>query len=175
MKFNFKSLILLLVIVALVIAGVTYINHIMKQTEQITNGEVYKYFRDNKVIEVDIDKKALLTLKVVDKLGEDGKPAADAEIKEYTLQLSYTFQLEKVDNLVSKYIEEGYEITDSNGNKIRVESNIVENGYNLHEAAGTPWWQVILPYALAFIALIAIWFFLIGFTDDYRWVPGRWA
>ena len=160
MKFNFKSLILLLVIVALVIAGVTYINHIMKQTEQITNGEVYKYFRDNKVIEVDIDKKALLTLKVVDKLGEDGKPAADAEIKEYTLQLSYTFQLEKVDNLVSKYIEEGYEITDSNGNKIRVESNIVENGYNLHEAAGTPWWQVILPYALAFIALIAIWFFL---------------
>ena len=65
MKFNFKSLILLIVIIALVIAGATYVNYIMKQSNEATLGEVYDYIDSNRVTSLKLDKKLILSINVI--------------------------------------------------------------------------------------------------------------
>ena len=97
-----------------------------------------------------IDKKALLTLEILVPDEENGgfKKDTNGEFitETCTYQLSYTYQIENFEEMARK------EKAETN--------NEVFKDYTIDKAAGTPWWQVILPYALAFIALIAIWFFL---------------
>ncbi len=148
MKFNFKSLILLLVIVALVIAGVTYINHIMKENNEATVGEVYDYIDSNRVTSLHIDKKYNLVLEIIP-VDEEGNLLKDQtpEKKEYAI--GYTSIIDDIkDKVEALKLREGENC------------NLLPENYDIEAPAGTPWWQVILPYALAFIALIAIWFFL---------------
>ena len=148
MKFNFKSLILLLVIVALVIAGVTYINHIMKENNEATVGEVYDYIDSNRVTSLHIDKKYNLVLEIIP-VDEEGNLLKDQtpEKKEYAI--GYTSIIDDIkDKVEALKLREGENC------------NLLPQNYDIEAPAGTPWWQVILPYALAFIALIAIWFFL---------------
>ena len=147
MKFNFKSLILLLVVITLVIAGATYMNHLLKQTKEVSLGEIDNYFEENRVVKLVIDKKALLTLDVI-VLNEDGTFKIENEefvTEQCTYQLSYTYQIENFEKMARDYSK-------------NPETNITY--YSVDKAAGTPWWQVVLPYVLIGIALVAVWFFL---------------
>ena len=155
MKFNFKSLILLLVLVVGMIIMVSAFTS--KQADTPTSGEVMAYFEEDRVYYFEVDGYSVLKVQYyqyqTDNEGNkvvDGKGDYVFKIKsngEYDLgyceyALVYQFELQNITDM-------------ANSGELK---NLT--GYNIEPIAGTPWYQVYLPWIILGVLLIALWIFV---------------
>ena len=159
MKVNFKSILLLVLLVTAVIVGVSVVSNTLKQNEKFEYSDVVELFDYDLVVRYEMDGDLNLTLWAlvpeVDKNGnyiftpsgslnyqvdKDGKRI----LRKYEYQLGYTFQLEE--------INERAQYNYYNGNNL-------EN-YNYLAAEGAPWYQVYLPYIIVALLFGGLWFFI---------------
>ena len=116
MKVNFKSLLLLLLVIAVVITAVSLFNEVRADKTDFTYGDLIQLFEEDSVISCVIDGKSVVTIKsyevVTDKEGklqrdDDGsfvyKKDSDGKLieKEYEFGLNYMFLVEQIHELAS--------------------------------------------------------------------------
>ena len=153
MKANFKNIILLVLVVASVVVGVSVFNRNLNKTEEPVYTDIIEMFEDDRVVSFELDSKLNLTLKVltVEKKNDDGtityKKNEKGEFIYTTVKyaLSYNIQLEKIHDLAL----EKYEDPNSNLEK-----------FDFAKVAETPWYQVYLPYIIITLVFIALWIFV---------------
>ncbi len=161
MKANFKSIILLILIIVLVISGVSFLSAKLKDDKDVTTySDVLKLFEDDLVVKYEVDGNLNLTITALTpKLDSDKNPMFDSNgqpiyvqddkgkyiYTTYKYGLSYTFQLSQLNEIAKEKIDSG-------------KSNLVE--YDYLEIPETPWYQVYLPYIILFLLLGGLWFFI---------------
>ena len=153
MKVNFKNIILLVVIVALMIVGVSIFNSITKQQDEIVYGEISSYFEKNIIKSIKIDENNLVTgtrYNLVE--NEDGSVAIEVDKNgkpvevEFKFQLAWTFQAEAIDTLAQNEIKEG---------------NLSPENYDIKAPKQTPWYVAYLPYIVIILVFIGLWIFVL--------------
>ena len=160
MKVNFKSLLLLVFVVIVVIAAVSVFNEATADKTDFTYGDLIQLFDENSVISCIIDGKSVVTVKAyevtTDKNGilqkdENGnfiyKKDSDGKLitKEYKFELNYLFQIEQIHELASKKDENGKPIVEY---------------YNYLEVEETPWYMTYLPFIILGILFVVLWIFV---------------
>ena len=153
MKVNFKNIILLIVIVALMIVGVSIFNGITKQQDEIVYGEIASYFDKNLITSIKIDENNLVTGtrynlvtnndgSMAIEVDKNGKPVET----EFKFQLAWTFQAEAIDTLAQNEIKEG---------------NLSPENYDIKAPKQTPWYVAYLPYIVIILVFIGLWIFVL--------------
>ena len=156
MKVNFKSVLLLILAIFVVISAVSMFNQAQTDKTDFTYGNLKQLLEENAVIECEIDGELVAHVKAyavnVDK--ETGRLLVNPEtgeldyvskgdpatIKEYTCQLVYTFQVSRIDELA----EECESIT-----------------YYKHlKVEETPWYMAYLPFIIIGVLFIVLWIFV---------------
>ena len=160
MKVNFKSLLLLVFVVIVVIAAVSVFNEATADKTDFTYGDLIQLFDENSVISCIIDGKSVVTVKAyevtTDKNGilqkdEKGnfiyKKDSDGKLitKDYKFELNYLFQIEQIHELASKKDENGKPIVEY---------------YNYLEVEETPWYMTYLPFIILGILFVVLWIFV---------------
>ena len=159
MKVNFKSILMLLFLVAAVILAVSFFSGRMTPEEQFVWSDVQKLFEDDVVESFEVDGDLQIHVNVlkprVDSAGNPiideitGKPEYEKIDGKYvtvphTFELGYNFQLEWLDATASEMMKNG--------------SNLRE--YNFAAAEEASWWQIYLPYIIVAVLFGVLWFFL---------------
>ena len=160
MKKNLKSIVLLLVVAAAVIAGIALFSSRMTNDEDLSYGELVELFEEDLITKFEVDGKLVINIEMYKPERFDNgdfkrDPATNKVIIEYKdgkpttikdkVELSYNFQLEEINELAKKnYDTEG--------------SNLKE--YNYQPASEAPWYQVYLPTIIMGLLLIGLCFFL---------------
>ncbi len=162
MKFNFKSLLWLVLIIALISSSVVFFNNLKKDETEFGYGDLMQLLKENKVTKCIIDGESVVTIGTyeikVDKEGkfirkENGEfdfvtdDKGNMKEKEYTYPLTYAFQAEVIDEIIREYNDD-----DKNSDKIE---------YNLLRAEKTPWYMTYLPYIILGVLFIVMWVFAI--------------
>ena len=156
MKVNFKSVLLLILAIFVVISAVSIFNQAQTDKTDFTYGNLKQLLEENAVIECEIDGELVAHVKAyavnVDK--ETGRLLVNPEtgeldyvnkgdpatVKEYTCQLVYTFQVSRIDELA----EECESIT-----------------YYKHlKVEETPWYMAYLPFIIIGVLFIVLWIFV---------------
>ena len=156
MKVNFKSVLLLILAIFVVISAVSMFNQAQTDKTDFTYGNLKQLLEENAVIECEIDGELVAHVKAyavnVDK--ETGRLLVNPEtgeldyvnkgdpatVKEYTCQLVYTFQVSRIDELA----EECESIT-----------------YYKHlKVEETPWYMAYLPFIIIGVLFIVLWIFV---------------
>ena len=160
MKINFKNIIFLIVIVAVIITAVSIYTSSIKKDEDFLSSDIVELFEKNLVTSFVVDGNLNLSLNAyVIQLDQNGNElthpdgsyilekdqSGNYKEKTYTHRFSYSFQLEKLDALA----EAAYK--DPN-------SNLKE--YDIQPVAETPWYVAYLPYIIFALLLGGLWFFL---------------
>ena len=167
MKVNFKSLILLVVVISLVIAAVSMFNEARKDNTDFTYGDLVQLFEEDMIkkcvvdgdsvvtvlsYEVETDKNGKLLTEKVTVNDANGNPITKDIFKykrdqngnliekEYVFELNYMFQVERIDELASA-------------------SKNIEY-YNYLRAEETPWYMTYLPFIILGILFIVLWIFV---------------
>ena len=167
MKVNFKSLILLVVVISLVIAAVSMFNEARKDNTDFTYGDLVQLFEEDMIkkcvvdgdsvvtvlsYEVETDKNGKLLTEKVTVNDANGNPITKDVFKykrnqngnliekEYVFELNYMFQVERIDELAST-------------------SKNIEY-YNYLRAEETPWYMTYLPFIILGILFIVLWIFV---------------
>ena len=155
MKVNFKSVLLLILVIVAVITAVSLFNHAKADKTDFTYGDLVQLFEEDKVISCIIDGESVVKIKsyevTIDKdgklqKGSDGKfiYALDKDgkliEKEYTFELNYMFQVEHIHELASN-------------------SENIEY-YNYLRAEKTPWYMTYLPFIILGILFVVLWIFV---------------
>ena len=156
MKVNFKSLFLLILVVLAVIVAVSVFNQNRAGDGEITYGNLKQLLEDDSVIrcEIDGDLVAHITAYEIQVDQKSGEPIFDKStdrfvyvmqdgqnvIKEYTSQLMYQFQIEKIDELSQESTNLQY--------------------YNYLKAEETPWYLTYLPFIIIGVLFIVLWIFV---------------
>ncbi len=149
MKFNFKSILILIFIIIGAIVAVSMFGNVSAK-EDYTSGQIMEFFEKDHVYYFEIDGYSVLKLDVlqvesVDDAGKETfKKKADGsyDTKRYEYPLTYDFELGNINELVK--------------------SGKLDNlaGYNYERAAGTPWYQLYLPYIILGLLLVGLWIFV---------------
>ena len=168
MKANFKSIIMLLLIVAVVITTVSVFSSRNGDEDEFVYSDLIELFDKDLVTTYTVDGNLNMKVKALviktDANGKelfddkDGDGVADSGeyiyitddkgnsvVKEYLITLTYSFQLEEINDIAEAKIKEG-------------NTNLKDYGYEPPEQA--PWYQVYLPYIIVGVIFIALWFFL---------------
>ncbi len=154
MKVNFKSLILLVVIILLAIVAVSFFGARSKDEDRFTYSDLIALFEEDLVYSFVIDGDSVVTVNALQPDGEDanGEPIykkndkGDYVTKEYTYQLTNSVQLTRIDKIVSG--ESGITL-----------NNLSE--YDYMPPAQTPWYVLYLPYIILGLLLIGLYIFMI--------------
>ena len=164
MKVNFKNIILLIAIVALMIVGVSIFTGITQEKDEIKFGELYSLFEQNLVHHIEINEKNEVTgshyiLEEVNgvknyKTNDKGERITEA----FAIQLSYSFQIERVDELARAEIAEG---------------NLSGDNYNIKAAKEPPWYLTYLPYIIIILVFIGLWIFVIRSANNGGGAGGK--
>ena len=156
MKFNVKNIILSILIVVIVISALSFIGQTTADKTDFTYGNMKQMFKENAVIECTIDGDLVAHIKAYEvKTDDKGKLLKNSEsgtldyvgygdpatIKEYTFELTYNFQLEKIDELAEECTSIIY--------------------YNALRAEQTPWYMTYLPFIIVGLIFVAMWIFAI--------------
>ncbi len=158
MKVNFKSILMLLFIIVMIIFAVSFFT---KSQPTVSYSEIIDMFNKDQVVSFEVNEDLNITLKVLTPMTtEDGTPIYDLNGKPqykvndkgerilttYVFKLGYSFQLEHINSIASEKYESGKE------------TNLKE--YNYLAAGEAPWYQVYLPYILIAVLFIGLWIFL---------------
>ncbi len=161
MKINFKNIIILIVIVAVVITAVSIYTSSIKKDEEFLSSDILELFEKNLVTSFVVDGGLNLSLNAyVIKLDDKGNELKDesgnyilesdpttGKLKEktYTHRFSYSFQLERLDEMAETAI--GMEGTNL-------------KHYDFKPVDETPWYVAYLPYIIFALLLGGLWFFV---------------
>ena len=153
MKVNFKSILLLVLVVFTVIAAVTFFNDLNADKTDFTYGDLVQLFEENSVVSCIIDGDSLVTVKAKEvetdengrlKKNEDGNFIYKNDgtvFKEYSFQLNYMFQVEHVNELAT-----------APGSSV--------DYYTYLEIEETPWYMSYLPFIILGILFVVLWIFV---------------
>ena len=155
MKVNFKSILLLLLVISVVIAAVSFFNEANADKTDFTYGDLVQLFEENAIKSCVVDGESKVTVKSyevqTDKNGKLQKNSDGTFIyvqdkngnlveKEYNFQLNYMFQVEHIHELASS-------------------SESIEY-YNYLEAEETPWYMAYAPFIILGVIFIVLWIFV---------------
>jgi len=154
MKVNVKSIIMLVLMIAVVIAAVSVFTSTMNTEKPTVYSDIVEMFEKDYVTSFEVDENLNIVLETFVILGYDeaGNPLFEidektgnrkTEKRNYTL--SYSFQLTDINEMA----KENYRNPNSNLKK-----------YDFKEAAETPWYLAYLPYIIFAVLLGVLWFFL---------------
>ena len=159
MKVNFKSILLLILVVTAVIVGVSVISDTLGDDDKFEYSDVVELFGRDFVVRYEMDGNLNLTLwALVPKLDENGNyvltPTKDYVfevnekgepiLRKYEYTLGYSFQLEEINELALNNYKYGSTL----------------QSYNYLAAEGAPWYQVYLPYIIVALLFGGLWFFI---------------
>ena len=161
MKANLKSIVMLLVVLAVIIAAVSIFTTALKDKNQFDYSDMVTLFNEDLVTSFNVDGKLVIKLESIKpQLNSDGSFKRDANgkvlpelnsageaVKETnSYQLSYNFQLDHINDLALRnYSDPAY-------------SNLT--AYNYEVQAQTPWYQLYLPYIIFIVLLGGFYFFM---------------
>ena len=163
MKANFKSILILLIIVGIVIAGASYFMSEKDDGGAITFSDIVTMFEKDLVRDFVVDENAKITLNTF--VYTDGKLAYEYEdgIFAYNddgtlkvVEVSYTFSYELQLNKIMKIVEE---IKEEKGDK----ANLVD--YDFTPTEENPWYIMYLPWILTAVTFIGLTIFLMKHTS----------
>ncbi len=155
MKANFKSIIMLVVTVAVIVTAVSFFTQNRDEDENLVYSELIELFEVDLVKSYEVDGNLVMTLVTyvpdlnedktykLDSNGDavykikDGKPVTQK--REY--KLGYNFQLTQI-------------------NEIAESCDRIEE-YEYLQAGEAPWYQVYLPYIIMAVILGAFWIFML--------------
>jgi len=155
MKVNFKSILLLVLVIIAVIAAVSLFNQANADKTDFTYGDLVQLFEEDKVISCVVDGESVVTVKSYEvTTDKDGKLLKDDQgkfifatdkdgrliEKEYVFELNYMFQVEHIHDLASN-------------------SENIEY-YNYLRAEDTPWYMTYLPFIILGILFVVLWVFV---------------
>ncbi|MBE6640038.1 MAG: ATP-dependent zinc metalloprotease FtsH [Ruminococcaceae bacterium] len=143
MKSNFKTLILYVVLVAVVLVTVTTVLG-GTEKDELVYSDIYDLFAEEKVRSFTVTQEAELIMKVRSDTAPDNKD------KDSTV----TYRLLDYE-LFRKHVMEEL-VYGENGQKAR---GIIED-YDLEEPTNKSWWVTILPYALVMIVFVAMFVYM---------------
>ena len=146
MKANFKSILTLFLIIAVVVAAVSVFSGIGNDKDAFSYSDLKELFDENRIKSFTVDGNLKLTVIAYDK--DAGGNILNTQT-EYTYQLSYSFQLEDVNQMAKEAMEK-------EGSRLET--------YNFDAAAEAPWYQVYLPYIILTVIFIALWIFVVRQT-----------
>ena len=148
MKVNFKSLLLLIVMVVAIIFSASVLSSGLNPTEKFGYSDLLDLFEEDLVVSFEVDENLVLTAKALQpiegggyKVLENGSP----DLKTYTYRLSYNFQLTEI-------------------NEIAAGCQNLES-YDYLEIPEPAWYEVYLPYIIMGALLIGLWIFMMRQTS----------
>ena len=148
MKANIKSIVLLLVILAVIILSVSWFTDAFRNEEKFEYSDLIELFENDLVTSFNVDGKLSINLTAYKPLkDENGKIIGYDKTKteEHTYTLSYNFQLQQINDIALKnYKSENSNLT----------------SYNYDPPAEAPWWQAYLPMLLMLVLLGLFYFFM---------------
>ncbi len=161
MKANFKSILLLIVMVIAVILAVTFIGNGVNEKDEFGYSDVLELFEEDLVVSYKVDGELNLEIQALEPkldkdnnpvLDDNGKPVYETDKKTgkpiyrtFNYRLGYTFQLDEINEIAREKIESG-------------NSNL--QAYDYKEVAETPWYQLYLPYIIVAIIFVVLLFFI---------------
>ena len=149
MKANIKTIILIVVIFAVIIAAVSIFTSTLKKEEDFVYSDLVDLFENDLVTSFDVDgnlKMTVVALKI--ERDKDGNPVLDQSgafkqiidektgnpaTESYSYSLSYNFQLDQINELALRNYQGG-------GKYVNLKD------YNYQRPAETPWYQAFLRW-----------------------------
>ena len=163
MKANFKSILMLLVIVLAVVLSVSYFSQEKKPVDEFVYSDLIDMLQDDVVTSFVVDENNVITVKAykykkengqIVYIDDNGNTVDDPEKRvegEYKYTFSYTAQIEEV-------------LTLAKGNKAKENATLKE--YNIKSAPETPWYLIYLPYVLVGVLVIGLWIFMMRYASQ---------
>ena len=160
MKSNFKSILILILLIAVIIVAVSYVTGAFNRADAVIYSDIMQMFEDDIVVSYVVDGDSIITLKTLAPvLNEDGTyKMEDGQIvfqrdangayvyKEYKYEVSRTFQLENINDIAEEK---------------RQDPNSPFEEYDYLAPAKATWWQTWLPYIIIVVVFIALWVFML--------------
>ncbi len=157
MKANFKSIIMLVVMVAAVLISVSLFSN--EKSDEFKYSELLEMFEEDLVTSFTVDENGTIELKTLSFLMKDGEYVLDSngnrqykrndkgELVEekHTYKFSYNIQIEEINEIASEKRK------DPN-------SNLKE--YQYRAPGETPWYLMYLPYIIIAVIMIGLWIFM---------------
>ena len=162
MKANFKSIIMLILVVAAIIIAVTAFPGNKGSKDEFVYSELLELFGLDLVESYVVDESGVITVKALKPvrdtngniISENGK--GKYEVKDdkivyetYYYQFSYNLQIEEINNIAREKLEAG-------------NTNFKE--YNYVPTPETPWYVLYLPYIITGLLIVGLWIFLMRQT-----------
>ncbi len=168
MKANFKSILMLILIVGAIIIAVTAFSGGNGDNDEFVHSELLELFYEDRVESYVVNENGVITVKALKpQRDEDGNIMLDEsgnilyELKDgnrvyetYTYQFSYNLQIEEI-NEIARQKHEQYR-SDPTSTNFRE--------YNYIPAAETPWYVLYLPYIITGALIVGLWIFLMRQT-----------
>ena len=168
MKANFKSIIMLILIVGAIIFAITAFSGNGGGKDEFVYSELLELFDVDLVESYVVDESGIIRVKAFKpqrdtdgkiKFDEDGKVLYELKEGErvyetYTYQFSYNLQIEEI-NAIAKAKLDAYRDDPTS-------TNFRE--YNYVPAPDTPWYVMYLPYIITGLLIVGLWIFLMRQT-----------
>ncbi len=138
-KSNFKTVIMYVVLIAVVLVVSTQLLGGASSKEEITTKDIFGYFQNDQVKSFELDQDLNLKITLYEK-----NSAGDTELK-YKL-LDYNMFYERI---FVPYVD-------------TPESTI--EAYNLEEPTQIPWWVEFLPFVIMIVLFVGFWIFMMNQT-----------
>ena len=160
MKANFKSILMLVLMVAVVIFAVSAFTGSKEEEDVFTYGDLIELLEADAVTELTVNGESQVIIKAF-------KPNQDAEgnyqyitlddgskilsvdyatVVDYELSMVYSFQLERITELAEA--------------NISADGNLKSDKYIVEPAAKTPWYVTYLPYIITIVLILVLGFFV---------------
>ena len=149
MKSNFKSILMLVLMVAVVLLAVSAFNTPTEDKDVFTYGDLIELLDDDAVTELTVNGESTVVVKAHKPItNENGDITGYDEntFVDYELQMVYGFQLENIITLAAENVREGGNLK---GDKLVIES-----------VAETPWYVTYLPYIITIVLILTLGFFV---------------
>ncbi len=156
MKVNFRSLIWLVVIFALMLAVVSMFSSMRAEEDVFTYSDLVELIDEELVYSLVIDGDGVVTVEALQL--EEGAVSGsknfkknkngDYELLTYEYTLTYTFQSEKITELLMNAEADGEVV------------GFLDGGYDIQSPAPTPWYVMYLPYIILGILLVVMFVFV---------------
>ena len=148
MKANIKSILLLVLILAVIILAVSWFTNAFKDEEKFEYSDLIELFENDLVTSFNVDGDLAIKLKTYKPIRDENDKIIGydkTKTEEHTYELSYNFQLQQINDLAL----ENYRSASSN-----------LTSYNYDPPAEAPWWQAYVPMLIMILLLGAFYFFM---------------
>ena len=139
MKANIKTIVILLIVLAVVITSVSILTTQLKDKEQFEYSDIVQMFEEDLVTSFKVDGKLKISIEALIPIrdangmivGYEKNENGELKTEPHSFALSYNFQLDHINELAER------NFTNPNYKNLK--------SYNYEKAAETPWYQMYLP------------------------------